>query len=336
MNAFRFLGLWVLLLGSFGFATEEEVLGGHEGWMDRMGAGIHELGRGNTGTAMLEAAPAAFWNPAVLPFSRKTQFGMGADLRSLDRKGGFISLQGALTGNLAVGLGILHRGDFNVVAYDADEKPVGTARPQAFGSYLGMGLRTSRKNAVGVSIQSYSSNMDVGQSYGDVTFVGGVNLAWFRRWGDSLNTAVVLRNLGLNQDLSADYDQIVLGDGNNTGFETTAKDFFPKTLVVAVEWKKSLWKRPWAFSLEAIDYQLKRNLYVVDANFHRQALRLGVEWEIVDRVQFRGGMDRGNLTMGFGYVYPWGRRKLKFDYALVMERGLLTFNPYAAGLRTEF
>src|SRR5688572_4060206 len=75
-------------------ATEEEILGGHEGWLDRMGGGIRELGMGNAGTADEEAMPAAYWNPALLPFNRKTVVGMGADMRSLNRNGGFAGVQG--------------------------------------------------------------------------------------------------------------------------------------------------------------------------------------------------------------------------------------------------
>ena len=52
------LGLLTATVAPVG-ATENEVLGGHEGWLDRMGGGIRELGMGNTGTASEEAMPAA-------------------------------------------------------------------------------------------------------------------------------------------------------------------------------------------------------------------------------------------------------------------------------------
>src|SRR4051812_17615814 len=81
-------------------ATEEEVLGGHEGWLDRMGGGIRELGMGNTGTASEEAMPAAFWNPAILPFNKKTAVGVGADIRTLSRNGGYAGIQGRVAANM--------------------------------------------------------------------------------------------------------------------------------------------------------------------------------------------------------------------------------------------
>ena len=171
------------------FATDSEILAGHEGWLDRMGAGVVELGRGNTGTAFLEATPAAYWNPALLPFQRKPQVAMGAEIRSLDRNGSYLSFQERLTGNLGVGLGILNRGDFNVPAYDGNENYIGTARPQAFASYLGVGLRTSRNNAFGATVLWYAGNLDLGGGYGDLNFVGGLNLGWYHRFPDSISAA---------------------------------------------------------------------------------------------------------------------------------------------------
>jgi hypothetical protein len=48
-------------------------------------------------------------------------------------------------------------------------------------------------------------------------------------------------------------------------------------------------------------------------------------------------MDQGNVTAGFGYAFPWGRRRtLMFDYAFVAERGFLTLNPFAAGFRVAW
>ncbi len=328
--------LFLLAVAAAAQATQDEILGGHEGWLDRMGAGIRELGRGNTGTALLDAAPAAYWNPALLPFDRETQVGLGADIRSLDRNGGFVSLQGRLASNLGVGIGILNRGDLNVPAYDENENPIGTAQPQAFGSYLGLGVRTSRRNAFGVTIQWYSSSTDISGGAGNISFVGGVNLGWYRQLTDSLAVAVVVRNLGFDPALSADFDQTVLGDQTVFGSENTSSDFFPKTLVVAGQWQHTLWSRPWTFAAEALDYQLKRDLFVVDANFHQQAFRFGAECAVAPRVYFRAGWDQTNPTFGFGYDFVWNRRVLHFDYALLFESGFTTFNPYAAGFRTAF
>src|SRR5690606_38319324 len=233
----RSLLLLAVACATAGSVSAREVLGGHEGWLDRMGAGVRELGRGNTGTALADAAPAAYWNPALLPFFRKTMVAGGAEIRSLDRNGGFLSLQGPVATNLGLGVGLVNRGDYNVTAYDANEVPIGTARPQAWATYFGAGVRTSRRNAFGATLQVYASTLDVGEGIGDVDFVGGVNLGWYRRLSDSLSVAVVVRNLGINSRLSAEFDQTVTGEDIGFGMASTGQDFFPKTLVVAAEWR---------------------------------------------------------------------------------------------------
>lgn len=317
-------------------ASTEELLGAHEGWLDRMGGGIRELGRGNTGTSLEDAAPAAYWNPAVLGFMRRTQIALGTDIRTADRVGGFASVQGRAAGNLGYGLGVLHRGDFDVTAYDSDERSIGTARPQAIAAYLGLGLRTSRSNAFGVSVGWYSQYLDVGDGVGDVNTIGFVNLGWYRRFGEHWRTAVVIRNLGIDADLNAGFDQVTLGEENAGGFARTSSDFWPKTLVVAGTYADTLAGRPAELSLEILDYQLKPALYSLDANFHAQRLRIGGEWEAWPDLRVRTGMDGLNVSAGFGYTFRFRRRPVRFDYAITLEREVWTVNPMAVGLRYDF
>jgi hypothetical protein len=325
---------WLWLCLSVASASQREILGGHEGWLDRMGAGIKELGMGNTGTAAEDAMPAAYWNPAILPFNRQVNMGVGADVRSLDRNGGYLGIQGRVAGNMGMGLGMINRGDFNVQAYDADEKSLGTARPQAIGSYLGVGVKTSRSNAFGAAVQWYSSSLDVGDAIGDVNLIGIFNLGWYKRWGERLRTAVVLRNLGMNGDLSARFDQSTFRGGDvSSGFASTDVDYFPKTLVGAVNYTLHAWNKDWDLAAEVLDFQLKDKFFVANPAFHSVDMRAGVNFHWTERIGLRTGYDRGNYSLGFGFVLPWGRHNLLFDYALLFEQGLLTVNPYAIGLR---
>lgn len=335
-GAMRF-ALAVALAGA-SFAHAGEILGGYEGWLDRMGAGVRELGRGNTGTALQDAAPASYWNPAILPFFRRTTAAAGAEVRSLDRNGGYLSLQGPVANNLGLGLSIVNRGDLELRAYDRNEGYMGSARPQAFATWLGAGVRTSRRNAFGASLQLYASTLDIDGGVGDVDYVGGLNLGWYRRVSDSLSVAVVVRNLGFNGRLSSEFDQTVSGQDLTAGFDvSTSRDFFPKTLVVAGEWRIRLLDRPLTLAGEVMDYQLSRDLVSLDPGKHALAARMGGEWEVAERTHLRLGLDRLNPTFGLGYAYRWSRaRVIQFDYALVLERGATTFNPYAAGIKTTF
>jgi hypothetical protein len=56
------LALTLLLAGNAfaGVVDKKAALGGFDGFVERMGAGTRELGRGNTGTADTSAMPGAY------------------------------------------------------------------------------------------------------------------------------------------------------------------------------------------------------------------------------------------------------------------------------------
>ncbi len=319
------------------FATSEEILAGHEGWLDRMGGGIHELGMGNTGSAMEEAMPGAYWNPALLPFSKKTMVGAGGEYRSLDRDGGFIGIQTLAASNLGIGLGVLERGDLGVKAYDENENSIGTARPQYLGYYLGLGFKTSRSNSFGITLPWFSSTIDVGNGVGNINEIGMFNLGWYRRWTESWRSAMVIRNLGINSRLSANY-AVTVDKGEQAGSfgQNSNEDFFPKTLVLAVSHKENWFSKNWDLNFELLDFMLKDQFLVTDQNFHVWDFRLGMNCQVYENFAPRIGYDRGNLSTGFTYATAIGKHPIYLDYALVMEQGLLTINPYQIGLRSAF
>ena len=70
-----------LLLASSAFAgvvDKKAALGGFDGFVERMGAGTRELGRGNTGSADTASMPAAYWNPAILGFRENFNYTLNA------------------------------------------------------------------------------------------------------------------------------------------------------------------------------------------------------------------------------------------------------------------
>ena len=332
------LGLFVLTLTLFSHATQKEILGGHEGWLDRMGGGVRELGMGNTGTALLNSMPAAYWNPASLAGLRKKDLALGADVRALQRHGGIVAIQGPVAANLGMGIGVLSRGDWEVKAYNADEEYIGTARPQAFGTYVGAGFRLTRQQAIGLSMVWYNSHLDIEGGAGAINQIGIFNLGYLQQWKNGLQAGVSLRNLGMNSKLSANFELTTITATGPADLDQTGNDFHPKTLIgaLAYNWKEAPYG-PVLFTGELINYQLKDAFFVIDANFHHQDFRLGAEWSPFDNLQVRTGYDRGNYSVGFGYKRNLRRKKvISFDYAMVIERHFVHFNPYGFGIRYHF
>ncbi len=303
-----------------------------------MGAGIRELGAGNAASASDEALPAAYWNPAALAYTTKTALGFGADVRSLQRHGGSVAIQGKVAGHLGMGIAWAERGDWQVTAYDEDETPLGTARPQANEVYIGLGWKTSRYNSFGASLQWYHSTLDIEGGSGDINQIGIFNVGWLKLWQKGRwKTAIVIRNLGLNDKLSSNFDLTTVVADNATGLDKTGFDFHPKTLILAASHRRKIGLWDFEFSGELLDYQLKDELYVTDANFHQQGFRLGAQWFLNPWAEFRTGYDRGNYSLGFGTKYPLSRSKMiSLDYAVLVEREAFLFNPYALGIRYYF
>ena len=94
MIKFKNLVVTALAVGAFasssmalGFTKKSE-LGGFDGFVERMGGGVRELGRGNTGSADTASMPGAFWNPALLGFREDIGYTLNVEKRDLDRLGG--------------------------------------------------------------------------------------------------------------------------------------------------------------------------------------------------------------------------------------------------------
>ncbi len=315
-------------------ASNERMLGSYPGVLDRMGAGIAELGQGNAVSSRLDITPASYWNPAILGFlGKKPVLSMGADMRSLNRNGGYASIEWKVAPNMGCGLSLVNRGDYNFEAYDENEELLGTARPQDLGFYLGMGIKTSRRNSLGASLQWFQANRDIG-GVGDINTIGIWNVSWFRKWNNNWQSGLVIRNLGMNKRLSASYEYRSFIGGNAAQLDGTAEDFFPKTMVASVRYTTKLAERELSLAFEFLDFQLDPEFFDMDADHHAQGIRLGAEYQFKSDMQLRAGFDRGNISFGFGYLLPYfKRKKISFDYAVLLERYATTINILLFGLK---
>ena len=164
-------------------------------------------------------------------------------------------------------------------------------------------------------------------------------MGWYRSWGKKLKSALVLRNFGLNDSLSAKLEVRSGLASHDEDWEGTSNDFIPKTLVAAVMYQAKLRKKPLEVRFELIDFLVYEAIFseeVYDRNHHIIGFRLGGDWHFSDQITLRSGYDRGNLCLGFGYRLKTKKGKsLAFNYALVLERGGVTFSPYSLGFRYE-
>ena len=113
--------LLLALLASSAFAgvvEKKASLGGFDGFVERMGAGTRELGRGNTGSADTASMPAAYWNPAILGFRGNLGYTLNGEKRDLDRAGGAVGIESPVGKRMGVGFAMLYRGDLDFKVVD--------------------------------------------------------------------------------------------------------------------------------------------------------------------------------------------------------------------------
>ena len=331
-----------LLLASSAFAggvDKKAALGGFDGFVDRMGAGTRELGRGNTGSADTASMPAAYWNPAILGFRENFNYTLNAERRDLDRMGGSLGLETPVGKRMGVGFAMLYRGDLAFDVIDEDDQTLGTASPFFSMLYLGFAYRATRQDAFGLSLSMSYDNMDVAEYYDNVELVDGytspvtINLSWLRQWNRKWSSSVVIRNISFSKNLSARWSKNTSTDNSVVSTEGVR----PKVLQVGLGYRSNVMGKPVYAWMEAIDYQVADTLLVFDPQLHVWTGRVGFECAVIPDGTVRIGMDDLDAMLGLGYKFRIriGKKKYLFDvnYALTYESRADLWNPLSFGLR---
>ena len=331
---------FLIILGTVSsFADKKAMLGSFDGFVERMGAGTRELGRGNTGTADTAAQPAAFWNPAILGFRTELSYSLHAEKRDLDRTGGSLGIENRVGSRMGIGAAVLYRGDVAFDVINEDDEKVGTASPYFTMAYVGLGYRISRKDAIGLSFSMSYDNLGVSGYYDDVDLVDGYqspvtfNLGWIRQWDEKWSTSVVIRNLSFSRNLSATWTKNPSQDNSVASTEGVR----PKVLQIGLGYRSTIYGMPVSSWMEAIDYQIADTLLAFDPDLHVWTGRVGVEWEAIPNGTLRVGMDDADYMIGVGYRFEIrvSKTRLPFDvsYALLYESEVGLWNPLSFGIK---
>ncbi|OWV01950.1 hypothetical protein B7994_01650 [Fibrobacter sp. UWR2] len=335
------LALTLLLAGNAfaGVVDKKAALGGFDGFVERMGAGTRELGRGNTGTADTSAMPGAYWNPAILGFRQNFNYTLNLERRSLDRLGGSLGLETSVGNRMGIGFAMLYRGDTDFKVIDEDDQTLGTATPFFSMMYLGFSYRATRKDAFGISLSLGYDNMDISEYYESNELVDGftspvsLNFGWLRQWNEKWSSSVVIRNISFSRNLSARWTRTPSTDNSVSSTEGVR----PKVLQVGLGYRSKVFDKPVYAWMEAIDYQVADTLLVFDPQHHVWTGRVGFECEIIPAGTVRIGMDGLDAMLGLGYKFNVriGKKKYLFDvnYALTYESSAGLFNPLSIGVR---
>ena len=336
---FLFVALSLAITAQANVIERKATLGSFDGFVERMGAGTREMGRGNTGTADTASMPGAYWNPAILGFRENLNYTLNADKRDLDRMGGNLGLEGKVGKRMGIGFAMLYRGDLDFDVINDDDETVGTATPLFTMMYLGFSYRATRRDALGFSLSMSYDNLDISEHMEGYEIVDDyrspvtINLGWLRQWNDNWSTSVVIRNLSFSKNLSAKWSRNTSSDNSLPSTEGVR----PKVLQIGIGYRSHIMGKPVSAWMEAIDYQVADTLLAFDPQLHVWTGRVGFECEILEGGTIRLGMDDLNYTVGLGYKFNVriGKKKYLFDvnYALLYETDAGLWNPLSFGLR---
>ncbi|HSQ42843.1 MAG TPA: hypothetical protein VLM37_11230 [Fibrobacteraceae bacterium] len=321
---------------SFAWDKKQVDLGGLEGFVERMGAGVREEGMGHVGVADLTAQPGAYWNPALVAAHRQgLDIYAGGERRALSRAGAEFGIQAGVGTRMGVGAALLGHGDMDFLVISEDDEDLGTAMPYFYMAYLAIGWRLNRIDLLGLSFSKSGENLGISDYY-DVRDNSqsptSYNLGWHRTWNSRFQSGVVIRNLGVNRDLSARWTR-------NPTNESESKVLRPKTLEVGASYQTRVLGRAFNMQMEVLDYLLADTLMVFDPDWHYWTARMGTEWEAIPCGWIRAGFNSGNITCGLGYQFDlrWDKKPwpLQIDWALEYEREAGLWNPLTVGVRTR-
>ena len=304
---------------ALGFTKKSE-LGGFDGFVERMGGGVRELGRGNTGTADTATMPAAYWNPALLGFRENIGITVNFEKRDLDRVGGAIGVEGKVGKRMGVGFAMLYRGDTDFKVIDDNDETLGEAEPFFTMFYLGFAFRATRQDAFGLSLSMSYDNLDVAR------YFEGIEME------DSFRSPVTI-NLSFSRNLSARWTKNPSKDNSLASTEGVR----PKVLQIGLGYRTTLFGKNVNAWMEALDYQVADTLLAFDPQLHVWTGRVGFECEVIPNGTLRVGMDDLDWMFGAGYKFDIrvGRKKfpIEVNYAFLYETRAGIWTPFTIGLR---
>lgn len=321
---------FVLLCSSLIWA---EVLGGHLGWVERAGAGSTSQNLGGTGLSYDRSAVPAFHNPALVAIQRKLQVSLGAENRSLGRRGGYLAVNAPWKNRLGFGYAMLYRGDAGIRVIDSNDENLGTSTPGFIRHSAALAWRQSKNQALGVSFDwnSYHPDIEGFQSHSSPI---RLTASYYKAWsGASMGVAV--RNIGINAKLSSE-DEIQFDE---SGSVASALDFYPKTIdfEFRIPMSRVIWYVKnssyllrnviWDWEYEAWQHRLGAGLEVpLSRDFIAQ---FGYRGEYFSR---DGGIP-GNLSGGISWRIPVSQdRWAEWTIGAIMERQA-QFTPIHMSLR---
>ncbi len=303
------------------------------GAFSRMGFGARGMGMGNPMSAVTEGNLVSYYNPALSAFQEGNMFQTSYSFLSLDRSLNFINFTRKFEffssrdtssdrkpkATAGVSLGIINAGVSKIDGRDNDGAKTGDLSTSENQFFIGLANRFSEKFAVGIAAKIYYYKL-----YEEINSSGfGFDLGLLYKFNDQWNFSLLVCDLNTQYEWNTSPIYDIEG--------STSTDNFPVLTKVGVRYRNQE-----AGIIAAAEFE--------NSNAETHILRAGVEYNIIEQLFLRGGVDNFNLknndyemnpSLGFSYFYPLNSILVGIDYAFVLEP-YSPFDRHIVGISVKF
>ena len=325
MNNIRLNILVIILLTSLcGLAQPKfSKISSMPGAFSRMGFGARGIGMGNAMSSVIEGNLVSYYNPALIIHQESNSFQTSYSFLSLNRSLNFINFtrrfeffsdKDSLVENpkpratAGVSVGIINAGVSKIDGRDRNgfkTEELSTSENQFF---LGLANKFSDKISLGVAIKFYYYKLYEKISATSVGFdIGGLF-----RINENWNVSAMISDI--NSKYKWDTSPVYELQGSNY------EDKFPILRKLGVSYRNK-------------NLGLIASAEFENSNAESNIIRAGAEYNVIESLFFRAGIDQLNLSnsdflpkpaFGFSYFKEFGSIKFGVDYAFMIEQ----YSPY--------
>ena len=325
----------IILFPLIGIAQPEfSKISSMPGAFSRMGFGARGIGMGNAMSSVIEGNIVSYYNPALIVYQENNSFQTSYSFLSLDRSLNFLnftkrfefySAKDSLVENpkpratAGISLGIINAGVGKIDGRDNQGIKTGDLSTSENQFFLGLANKFSEKFSIGIAIKFYYYKLYEEISTNSVGFDAGVLYRINEQWNVSLMIA------DINSKYKWDTAPVYELQG------ATTEDKFPVLKKVGVSYRNN-------------NLGLIASAEFESSNAETNILRLGAEYNLIENLFVRGGVDQFNLSnsgfpakpaLGFSYFKEFGNVTFGVDYAFMIEQ----YSPYdrhIVGLSVNF
>ncbi len=304
------------------------------GAFSRMGFGARGIGMGNAMSSIVEGNLVSYYNPALIVYQENNSFQTSYSFLSLDRSLNFLnftrrfefySAKDSLTDNskpratAGVSIGIINAGVSKIDGRDGNGIKTGDLSTSENQFFLGLANKFSEKFSIGIGVKFYYYKL-----YKEInTNSVGFDLGALYRVNEKWNVSLMISDL--NSKYKWDTAPVYELQGSTT------EDKFPVLKKIGVSYRNKT-------------LGLIASAEFENSNAETNIIRFGAEYNLIENLYVRGGIDQLNLSnsdypakpaMGFSYFKEFGGIVFGVDYAFMIEQ----YSPYdrhIVGLSAKF